>query len=440
MKKIKIIKTGINGEGIGYDNRMPVFIEGALEGEIVDVEVTESYPSYKKGKAVMIHQKSPFRKVAKCYHQERCGGCSLMICEYDQQLKIKRSLVKEALIKYAQIDPKKIEDVIANDQPFAYRNQCKLPVKWLKGTLYSGMYKPQTNHLIYMDVCEVHETELDKVRKKLMDVLNRHEIRDYNERIERGLRTFVLRGFNGQYQCTLVTGKMTFSQEFIQDCLDVEGVVSLFQNVQLSSKTYETFSKDFIHLGGKKKLLLEIDGIKMHLSPASFFQLNLEQAKKLYNLVTEMIKPCTTLVEAYSGIGAISLMASSKAKKVVGIEFNSAAVKNAKENAKMNHKENVIFLCGDAAKILKNQLKESVDVIVVDPPRSGLDDDMIETMLRSKAKQIIYISCNPATLGKNLSFLTAQYEVDRIVPIDMFSQTPHVEVVVSLSKRSKGNR
>ncbi len=434
MKKIKIVKTGINGEGIGYDNRLPVFVEGALEEEIVDVDVLESYPTYKKGKVKFIHKKSPFRRDARCFHQAQCGGCSLMICDYEKQLKIKKDLVKEALIKYAKMDPSLIEEVVANDNPFSYRNQCKLPVKWLKGTLYSGMYKPKSNHLIYMDVCEVHEKELDRIRKKIMDILNRYEIRDYNEKIERGLRTFVLRGFENEYQCTLVTGKMTFPQPLIDEILQVKGVVSLFQNIQLSQSNHEVFSKNFVHLGGKKKLSLKLGDIKLHLSPASFFQLNTSQAEKLYQIVVDMIKPCEFLVEAYSGIGAISLFAASKAKKVLGIESNSDAVKNAKENARMNHKENVNFLCGDAARVLKDKLSEAVDAIVVDPPRVGLSDDMIQTILKSKAKQVIYISCNPATLGKNLNDLKKRYKVERVVPVDMFSQTPHVETIVLMSR------
>lgn len=434
MKKIKVIKTGINGEGIGYDNRIPIFIEGALEGELVDLEVTESRPTYKKAKVTAIHQKSPARKNPLCQHQGQCGGCSLMICDYNQQLKIKQNLVKEALIKYAQVDPKKIEKIIPSEQEFNYRNQCKLPVKWLKGTLYSGMYRPQSNHLIYMDKCEVHEKGLDRVRKKLMDLLNKYEFRDYNEKIERGIRMVVLRGFNGEYQCTLVTGKMIFPQEFIDECMTIEGVVSLFQNIQLSENLYEVFSKNFVHLGGKKKLLLEVDGIKLHLSPASFFQLNEAQARKLYKIVVDLISPCNFLVEAYSGVGAISLLASEKAKKVLGIEYNSDAVKNAKENARMNHKENVNFLTGDAADLLRSQLDEKVDVIVVDPPRSGLDEEMIETMLHARAKQIIYVSCNPATLGKDLSYLQTRYTIERIIPVDMFPQTPHVETICVLRK------
>ncbi|MFV0479060.1 MAG: 23S rRNA (uracil(1939)-C(5))-methyltransferase RlmD, partial [Anaerorhabdus sp.] len=296
------------------------------------------------------------------------------------------------------------------------------------------MYKAQTNHLIYMDECKVHEKELDRVRKEIMKVLNRYEIRDYNEKIERGLRTFVLRGFNGEYQCTLVTGRMTLSPAMIEDCLKIKGVVSIYQNIQISQKQYEVFSNEFVHLGGKKKLLLEIDGIKLHLSPASFFQLNLDQAKVLYKKVVELIEPCDFLVEAYSGVGAISLFASSKAKRVLGIENNLSAVKNAKENARMNHCDHVDFLCGDAAKVLREKLSEKVDCLVVDPPRSGLDDAMIETIIKAKPKQIIYISCNPATLGKNLSQLSKRYEVERVIPLDMFPQTPHVETVVLLSR------
>ncbi|MFV0379940.1 MAG: 23S rRNA (uracil(1939)-C(5))-methyltransferase RlmD [Anaerorhabdus sp.] len=437
MKNIKIIKTGINGEGIGYDNKTPVFIEGALVDEIVDVDQITKYQRYKKGVVCNIRKSSIDRKEPECKIQKRCGGCSLMISKYDNQLDIKKSLVKEALIKYARVNPRLVEDVVASDEVLEYRNQCKLPVKWLKGTLYSGMYKPQTNHLVYMDKCLIHDKELDRVRKDIMDILNKFEIRDYNEKIERGLRNFVLRGFEDEFQCTLVTGKMRFDQKMIDEILNVKGLVSLFQNINFNSKSYEVFSNEFIHLGGKKKLALNFKDKRINLSPASFFQLNKNQAEKLYDKVIDLLKPSNFIVEAYSGVGIISLLSSFKAKKVLGIESNSAAVKNAKENAKINHIDNVDFICGDAATVLNDRIKEKIDTLIVDPPRSGLDDNIIDTLLRIKPRSIIYISCNPATLGKNINELSYEYNVDSVTPFDMFPQTPHVESVVLMSRVGK---
>lgn len=435
-QKMRIIKTGINGEGIGYISKVPVFVEGALVDELVEIEITEQFGSYKKARTVRVIEKSPFRVKPRCPLSEKCGGCSMMICDYKQQLVVKKELLRETLKKYANIDGSIIEDVIPNPNPFNYRNQCKLPVKWLKGTLYSGMFEANSSRLVYMDDCQIHEKGLDKTRMAIMKVLNEFGFRDYNDQIERGIRKIVLRGFDGKYQCTLVTGKMKIEQEVVDAVLAIEGVTSFYQNVNLSKKNVETFGKEFIHLGGVKTLELKIDCVVLRLSPASFFQLNLEQAKNLYRTAISLLEPCGTLVEAYSGIGAISLLARSKADKVIGIEFGRDAVKNASNNARLNHCEDQVkFIMGDAGEEMKYIAKQGdIDALIVDPPRAGLDEAMIENILRSRPKQIIYISCNPATLARNLNDLLDRYEIQRIIPFDMFSQTPHIETVVYLTR------
>ena len=189
-----------------------------------------------------------------------------------------------------------------------------------------------------------------------------------------------------------------------------------------------------IHLGGDRRLELKLDSLRLQLSPRSFFQLNTEQAKQLYRCVASLIPQHNDLiVEAYSGIGAISLYVKDKAKQIIGIESIKDAVVNANENAKRNNAGHVSFLCADAAdKCTYLSKKQQIDTLIVDPPRSGLDDAMLECILRSKIKHVIYISCNPATLGKNLACLKERYEIKTILPFDMFPQTPHVESVVLL--------
>ncbi|MEG1463157.1 MAG: 23S rRNA (uracil(1939)-C(5))-methyltransferase RlmD, partial [Anaerorhabdus sp.] len=246
-QKMRIIKIGINGEGIGYVNKIPVFVEGALVDELVEIEILENFGSYMKAKTVRVIEKSPFRVKPRCSLSEKCGGCSMMICDYKKQLEYKKELLRETLKKYANIDGSIIEDVVPNPTPFNYRNQCKLPVKWLKGTLYSGMYEANSSRLVYMDDCQVHEKGLDKTRMAIMKVLNKYGFRDYNDQIERGIRTIVLRGFDGKYQCTLVTGKMKIEEEVIEEIMNIEGVKSLYQSVNISKKNIETFGKEFIH-------------------------------------------------------------------------------------------------------------------------------------------------------------------------------------------------
>lgn len=431
---VRIVKVGINGEGIGYINKTPVFVDGALLNEQVEIEVIEKQQSYAKAITTKILQKSDQRVRPECPFQSKCGGCSLMISNYPSQLTIKKELIRESLVKYAGMKNIEIEDVVANPNPLHYRNQCKLPVKWLKGTLYSGLYEAGSSRLLYMDECKVHEKGLDRVRMKVMKLLNEAGIRDYNDRIERGLRYIVLRGFDGVYQCTLVTGKMTLEKELIDKIMELNEVGSLYQSINTSKKSHEIFGREFIHLGGSKTIELRIDGVVARLSPASFFQLNVEQASNLYQTVVSLIDPCDLIVEAYSGIGIMSLLLKEKANRIIGIEYIKDAVKNANNNARINHSEDKVnFICGDAAEEMRNiAMKETIDTLVVDPPRAGLNDEMLDCIMKARPKQLIYVSCNPATLAKNLNILQERYQVERIIPFDMFSQTPHVETIVSL--------
>ncbi len=233
---------------------------------------------------------------------------------------------------------------------------------------------------------------------------------------------------------TLVTGEDKLPESMIEELMALPGMVSLWQSIHTIKKTPDIFGKKMILLGGESRLPFVFDGLKLQVSPRSFFQLNTEQAKKLYHTIREMVKgPKDLIVEAYSGIGAISLYLKDQAKEIIGIESIKDAVVNATQNAKMNQADNVRFICADAGeKLTYIAKKRKLDMVIVDPPRTGLDDVMLECLIRSKVKEIIYVSCNPATLGKNLDVLCNYYKVERIVPIDMFPNTQHVECIVKL--------
>lgn len=254
-------------------------------------------------------------------------------------------------------------------------------------------------------------------------------------RQKKGLRTLVVRGFDGNYQCTIVSGNDELPKACVEECMNVDGISSLWQSIHPSKKSVETFGKVMVHLGGTRLLPFTFNNLKLTLSPKSFFQLNTRQADKLYKIAASMVSDNNDfIVEAYSGIGAISLYVKDKAKEIVGIEYISDAVSNANQNAKRNHASNVKFVCGDAAeKLVQYSKKRVINTLIVDPPRSGLDDNMMECIMKSKIKNIVYISCNPATLGKNLALLMKKYNVEKIVPVDMFSNTALVETVVKLT-------
>lgn len=435
--KVTIKKTGINGEGIGYIDRMPVFVPQALIGEEVEIRIVDKQKRYATAELLRVVKSSKNRIRPKCFIQNTCGACPLMIARYPAQLEYKQDLLKQSLIKYAQIDPRKVARVKASEDVFGYRNQFKLPCAMEEGRLVSGLFMPNSNYFIDVKKCWIHEDGLERVRMDIMHVLNTHDCVSYNPHDKKGIRNLVVRGFDNRYQCTIVTGNEELDERLISDLMRIKGLTSLWQSIHTIKKTPEVFGNKMMHLAGETSLAMELDGLKLRISPRSFFQLNSKQAVQLYRTIASMVKENNELiVEAYSGIGAISLYLKDKAKEIIGIESIKDAVVNANQNAALNGCEHVSFLCDDAAnKLTYLSKKRSIDVLVVDPPRSGLDDAMLECILRSKIKNVIYVSCNPATLGKNLAVLCSRYNVDRIQPIDIFPHTPHVETVVMLSHK-----
>ncbi len=437
--KVKIIKMGINGEGIGYVDRTPVFIPGVLIDEEVDIRIVENHKRYMIGQVNRIYQVSKDRIKPKCFVQDRCKACPLMIARYSKQLEYKFDNVKQSLIKYAQINPKVIQNVVANPEIFGYRNQLKLPCAMEQGKLVTGMYIPGTNHFQEVKKCILHEDGLERVRKDILHILNVHHIQAYDHRKKEGLRSLIVRGFNGYYQCTLVSGEDVYSEQLVQDIMRIKGIISLWQSVHTARKTHEVFGPKLQLLAGERYLPLTLDHLKLQISPRSFFQLNTLQAAILYKTIASIIpKTYDLIVEAYSGIGAISLYLQDKAKEIIGIESIKDAVINANQNAKLNGFEHISFICADAAdKLQYISKKRPIDCLVVDPPRTGLDEAMLYCIIKSRIKDIVYVSCNPATLAKNLAVLNSKYDVKKVVPVDMFSHTAHVECVVLLSRKEK---
>lgn len=435
--KMKIIKTGINGEGIGYLDHTPVFIPDVLIDEEIDVKIIARQKRYAQGKCMRILKKSDDRIKPKCFVHKSCGACPLMIARYPKQLDYKYEILKQSLVKYAQVNPKLIEKPKANERIFGYRNQCKIPCSMENGVLVSGMYIPGSNYFQEIERCIIHEPGVERVRKDVLKVLNKYHMKAYDYHQKTGVRSIVVRGFDDCFQCTIVTGEDELSEGLVSELANIKGMYSLWQSIHTIKKSPDVFGGTMIFLANERYLPLHMDGLTLQISPRSFFQLNTEQAKVLYRTIADMVGTGNELlVEAYSGIGAISLYLKDKAKRIIGIESIKDAVMNANQNAKANKCNHVSFICADAAdKLTYISKKESIDVLVVDPPRTGLDDAMLDCIMKSKIKSIVYVSCNPATLGKNLSVLQQRYNVKKVVPVDIFSHTAHVETVVQLVRK-----
>ena len=358
-----------------------------------------------------------------------------MIMKYEKQLEYKKQLLAEAIYKYAHVRAHFVRDIHPSVPSIGYRSQCKLPVQASNRVLTTGMYVPGSNHYHPIDHSIIHTEELEKVRIQVLEYLNNAHIHDYDEKMQKGLRYLVIRAINGKSQVTFVTGKNRLPEKLIEDVMSIPGMTGVYQSINTDPKTPLIFGSSLETLAGEAGMPVTIGDITLTLSPESFFQLNVPQAEELYKTAVSKIDKCNTLVEAYCGVGAMSLMAHKKAKHIIGIESVPKAIHNAKLNAENNNIKNCDFWCMDAAEgLYKAASRSEIDTLLVDPPRSGMDEKMIEAILKVKPKKIIYISCSPSTLGKNLNDLKHQYHPVTIIPFDLFPHTPHVESITVLDR------
>ena len=436
MPKITAKKIGINGEGIGYIKRIPVFCEGLLPEEEGLIKIEEKHQRFYRASTQKVLRPSKFRRKSPCPYQKECDGCALMIAKEEAQKEYKLEILKETLFKYGNVKEHFIRSMHSPKEVLGYRSQCKLPIQEKDGKLITGLYAHNSNIFIPIEDCLIHDPTVEKVRKDCLDILNKYSLHAYTQKSKSGLRYIVIRSIQNKTQITLVSGQDRFSKEMIQEIMSIPTVISLFQSINTEKNSPSIFGSKCKKLAGEDSLEITVEDLTIGLSPESFYQIHLSQSLALMKMAVSKIDASKVLVEAYCGVGLMSLLAKDKAKKIIGIENNPQAIKNAKQNAEANHIKNVEFICDDAGRGLKKiAKKEKIDTLLVDPPRSGLDDTMMEAILSSTPQEIIYISCNPATLGKNIKQLKKKYDVLTVIPFDLFPQTPLIETLVKLRYR-----
>ena len=425
---------GINGEGIGYDHGVPVFIPGALMHETVDVKITQEKEKYKTAKLIRVIRKSKDRVEPECRYCDSCRACTLMHLKYERQLNYKKQTLKQALKKYADIDMP--VSIIKNDNIYHYRNKFKLPFGMEKGKIVTGMYESERGRFVPIEDCIIHEEVLEKVRKQILEIMNKYKLKAYNERTREGYRSLIMRTFNNKIALVFVVGDNTDLEPMLSDLTRIEEVSSIYYSVNTNKKYINALENDLAHVFGKNCLNARINDLKLVFTPKSFFQLNTRQAEVLYDEAVSLIdENDEEVLEAYCGVGVMSLMAARKAKHVTGVEIVPDAIDNAKKNSRYNKIDNVDFVVGDSGSVMEEISKEKqLDCLIVDPPRTGLDEKMINSILNSNAKKLIYVSCNPSTLAKNLNVLKEYYNIESIRAIDVFSNTEHVESIVYLAR------
>jgi 23S rRNA (uracil1939-C5)-methyltransferase len=446
---LTIKRLGINGEGVGYFKRQVVFVPGALPGEEVVVEATNINPKFAEAKIKKIRRPSEHRIKPLCPVYDQCGGCQLQHLAYDQQLKEKRDIVIQSLERHTKLPVSEVDirPTIGMENPWGYRNKSQFQVGLnATGKVLAGLYGMNSHQLIDIGQCAVQHPQTNKATDTVKKILQDLQIPIYNEKKRKGIvRTIVSRvGVqSGELQIVLITAipdlpKKEYIVERIIDALPE--VKSIMQNIN-GMKTSLIFGDETIALEGEEFIQETLGDLSFELSARTFFQLNPEQTVKLYDEVKEAAALTGTekVVDAYCGVGTIGLWLAGNAGEVRGMDIIPESIEDAKKNAKRHGFTHTKYVPGKAEEVLPKWVKKGwkPDVIVVDPPRTGLDQQLLNTILQVEPKKVIYVSCNPSTLAKDIQVLSSKFKVEYIQPVDMFPQTAHVECVSKLVLKNK---
>ncbi|MBM7572810.1 23S rRNA (uracil(1939)-C(5))-methyltransferase RlmD [Aquibacillus albus] len=435
-----------DGDGVGKVNGYPIFVPYALPGEKAKVKVIKVKKKFGFGKLLHIDEVSDERVEPPCDVYIQCGGCQLQHMSYAMQLEMKRNQVINTLRKIGHIENIPVHPTIGMDDPWRYRNKVQIPVRYRHGELITGFYRKRSHDIIEgMDRCVITAEINDRMVEAVRRMADRLGITAYDEEKHAGvLRHIMVRTGQetGETMIVLVTRTEDFSykQELVKELHETyPQIKSIVQNIN-KEKTNVILGKKTKVLWGAEYIYDNIGDIQFAISAKSFYQVNPPQTKKLYDKALEYadLTGGETVIDAYCGIGTISLFLAQKAKKVYGVEIVPEAIEDAKKNAQLNHIDNTEFYVGEAEKIMPWWTAQglSPDVIVVDPPRKGCDEALLEAMLTMKPDRIVYVSCNPSTLARDLKILEeGGYKTKQVQPVDMFPQTAHVECVAEIVRK-----
>ncbi|MGU8346409.1 23S rRNA (uracil(1939)-C(5))-methyltransferase RlmD [Clostridium perfringens] len=444
-----IISQGYEGEGIAkIDNKYPIFIEGALKGEKVKVRIVKVNKNFAYGKLMEVLEASEERVNPPCAIYKRCGGCKLQHASYKAQLDFKWDRVKDCVSKIGKLDPSIVKYPLGMENPWRYRNKVQLPIGLINGEVKIGFFAPRSHDIIDMESCLIQDEIGDKVVKLTREWIEKFNIRPYNvdgEYDEKGIVRHIMirRGFTtNEVMVVLVTNgeKLPYKEEFVDLMVkNIPGIKSIIQNIN-SKKTNVILGLESKTLWGEDTVSDYIGDFRFNISPLSFFQVNPIQTEVLYGKALEYanLTGNEEVFDAYCGTGTITLFLSQKAKKVYGVEIIPQAIDNAWINAKENKVENVEFFVGESEVVIPDLINKGVkaDVVVVDPPRKGCDKKLLDAITHIDAKKIVYVSCDPSTLGRDLKVLEENgYKTLEVQPVDMFPNTAHIENVALLIKK-----
>ncbi len=447
-KLVKVIVEDLShlGEGVAKVDGFPIFIPAAMPGDELEVEIVKTKKNFGFGRIKNIINPSSTRVHPRCDKFGICGGCQTMSLAYETQLEFKEKRVKDSIQRIGKINTP-VSTIIGMEDPWNYRNKAQFPIGINGNRVVMGFYRQGTHDIVNSTKCYIQHPTIDKVREVMRAFIVEHNISLYDEDTGKGLiRHLVVKvGFTTEEVMVILVingEKLPHEGHLVENLKQViPGLVSVCVNYN-KKKTNVVMGSRVDVVYGSNYLTDRLDQLTFRISPHAFFQVNPEQTIKLYDKALEFacLSKKDNVMDIYCGIGTISLFAAQKAGKVLGIESVEAAVKDAKINAEINNIKNVEYVAGKAEVVMSKYASAGYapDVIIVDPPRKGCDETVLEAMVRMNPSRIVYVSCNPATLARDLKILEEQgYKTVKIQPIDMFPHSAHVETVVLMSRKAK---
>ena len=454
---VEITDIGVSGEGIGHVDGYTLFIKDAVIGDVVEAKVMKAKKNYGYARLMKVITPSEYRVEPKCAFARRCGGCQIQEMSYDRQLVFKDQKIRGNLERIGGFTKEQIEavmqPVVGMEHPFGYRNKAQFPFGTDKeGNPITGFYAGRTHDIIANTDCALGVDQNREILEIILQYMRENKIKSYDEKTGKGLirHALIRYGFKTKeiMVCLVVNGKkLPKAERLIEKLIQIEGMTSI--TISPNTRRDNVIMGDSYEiLWGQGYITDYIGNVKYQISPLSFYQVNPVQTEKLYGLALEYadLKGDETVWDLYCGIGTISLFLAQKAKQVYGVEIVPQAIDDAKENAKINAIDNAEFFVGKAEEVLPEYYAEyerehngetaHADVIVVDPPRKGCDETLLETIVKMQPEKVVYVSCDSATLARDLKYLCANgYEITVCRGVDQFPQSVHVETVVLLSQQ-----
>ncbi|MCM3799923.1 23S rRNA (uracil(1939)-C(5))-methyltransferase RlmD [Caldibacillus thermoamylovorans] len=441
---VEFVDLTHEGQGVAKLDGFPIFVPGGLPGESAQIKILNVKKNYGYGKLIEIREKSPYRVEIPKEDMHKYGGCQLHHMSYEGQLQFKQNLVEQTLTRIGKLQDVNIHPIIGMEQPFHYRNKAQVPVGEGNGRLITGFYKPRTHEIIDTDESVIHMEAINDAIKIVKEICSELGVTAYNEEAHTGVLRHIMARFGRKTDELMIvlitrTEKLPHRKEIVEKIVAaLPNAKSIVHNVN-PKRTNVILGEKTQVLWGQNVIYDYIGNVKFAISPRSFYQVNPVQTKVLYDkaLAYAGLTGEEIVFDAYCGIGTISLFLAQQAKKVYGVEVVPDAINDAKKNADLNGITNVEFTVGEAETVIPNWAEEGIhaDVIVVDPPRKGCDAALLKTIIEMKPKRVVYVSCNPATLARDLGILEAGgYQTLEVQPVDMFPMTMHVECCALLKK------